>query len=269
MTQVEQGFFEVDNPFNRRVSRIEVSPDRVHTFVFWSKNFRPFLDGGFGEALQQAGYHLFFNFTVNSARPLLEPEVPPLEARLAQLGELCRRFGARSVNWRFAPLCFYRVKGGATENNLDDFSRILAAAAQSGIERCVTSFMDDYAKVRRRIADKKGFAFQYPDPATRRRIVLSMAEELAPAGIGLFLCCEKELLESLPAGSGIQASSCIPSELLVKLYGGCLPLKRDSGQRLKAGCACRVSADIGSYQLQPCRHRCLFCYANPATAPSP
>jgi DNA repair photolyase len=27
---------------------------------------------------------------------------------------------------------------------------------------------------------------------------------------------------------------------------------------------CGASKDIGSYNLHPCRHNCLFCYANPA-----
>jgi len=265
MAQVERGFFEVLNPYSRRVSTVAATPDRVHTVVFWSKNFGPFLEGGFGEALQQKGYHLFFHFTVNSALPLLEPEVPLLQERLTQLQELCRRFGPRSVNWRFDPICFYTAGGSAPENNLAGFGRIATAAAGCGVRRCITSFMDDYAKIRRRTAAKPGFSFLYPDPADRRRIVLKMAEELGQKGIALFLCCEKDLLESLPAGSGIRGSSCIPNEFLAELYGGNLSFKKDSGQRVSSGCGCKVSMDIGSYQSQPCRHRCLFCYANPAS----
>jgi hypothetical protein len=266
MAQVERGFFEVVNPFNRQVSMVAATPNRVHTFVFWSKNFGPFLDGGFGETLQRKGYHLFFNFTVNSAEPLLEPRVPPLEARLEQLQELCSRFGARTINWRFDPICFYTVGAGAIENNLADFSRIAVVAARCGVQRCITSFMDDYAKIRRRIAAKTGFSFLYPDPADRREIVLKMAGELVEKRMALFLCCEKDLLDSLPAGSGIRGSSCIPNDFLVELYGGSLSFKKDSGQRVTSGCGCKVSVDVGSYQSQPCHHRCLFCYANPATS---
>jgi len=265
MAQVERGFFEVINPFNRQVSMVAVSPNRVHTFVFWSKNFGPFLDGGVGEALQQKGYHLFFNFTVNSAVPLLEPKVPLLEERLEQLQELCRRFGHRAVNWRFDPICFYTTADGMIENNLADFSRIASVAARCGVERCITSFMDDYVKIRRRIARKSGCSFLYPDPADQRLIVLKMAEELAEKEMALFLCCEKDLLDSLPAGSGIRGSSCIPNDFLVELYGGNVSNKKDSGQRVTSGCGCKVSVDIGSYQSQPCHHSCLFCYANPAT----
>lgn len=264
MSQVERGFFEVVNPFNRQISVVAAAPERVHTVVFWSKDFGPFLDGSFGETLQQKGYHLFFNFTVNSTMPLLEPKVPLLEKRLKQLEELCSRFGARAINWRFDPICFYRAAGGAIENNLADFSRIAAAAARCGIERCITSFMDDYAKIRRRMAARPGFKFLYPDRADRCQVVLDMAAELTQKGMMLLLCCEKELLDSLPAGSGIRGSSCIPNDFLVKLYGGNLSFKKDSGQRITSGCGCKVSVDIGSYQIQPCQHRCLFCYANPA-----
>ena len=265
MDQVARGFFEVVNPFNGKVAEVAATPEAVHTIVFWSKNFSPFLKGGFGETLQQKGYHLFFNFTVNSHEPLLEPRVPPLAGRLQQLDELCRRYGPGAVSWRFDPMCFFAEGAGADKNNLADFSRIASAAAGCGIERCITSFMDDYAKIRRRIAAKPGFRFLYPDPAQRRRIVLDMAAELAHKGMALYLCCEKELLDSLPQGSGIRASSCIPNDLLMDFYGGSLSIKKDSGQRVAAGCGCKVSVDIGSYRTQPCHHQCLFCYANPAT----
>ncbi len=263
MLQLKRGFFEVTNPFNRRVSVIPAGPENVHTIVFWSKNFGPFLDGGFGETLLKKGYRLFFNFTVNSTAPMLEPGVPPLKTRLEQLGELCRRFGPRAINWRFDPICFYRNGEGAIADNLADFSRIADVAADSGIERCITSFMDNYAKIRRRIASLPEFQFLYPSLAQCCEIVMGLAAELARKSIRLFLCCEKDLLNSLPAGSGVQAASCIPNDLLIELYGGRLSQQKDSGQRTSAGCGCKISVDIGSYREQPCRHGCLFCYANP------
>ena len=66
MDQVTRGLIEVVNPFNQKVRQVNVSPERVHTMVFWSKNFRPFLADRYGERFQAMGYHLFFNFTVNS-----------------------------------------------------------------------------------------------------------------------------------------------------------------------------------------------------------
>ncbi|MBW1644635.1 MAG: DUF1848 family protein [Deltaproteobacteria bacterium] len=53
--------------------------------VFWSKNFRPFIENGYGDKLKKRGYNLFFNFTINSYSPLLEPNLPSLADRLDQL----------------------------------------------------------------------------------------------------------------------------------------------------------------------------------------
>ena len=83
MDQVARGFIDVINPFNRQIKRVAVSPERVHAMVFWSKNFDPFLTGRYGERLQAMGYHLLFNFTVNSHSPILEPGVPDLNQSLA------------------------------------------------------------------------------------------------------------------------------------------------------------------------------------------
>jgi hypothetical protein len=90
-----------------------------------------------------------------------------------------------------------------------------------------------------------------------------MESRLAALNIRLFTCCEKDLVEALPATSSVTHSSCIPNDLLMKIYYGRLSLRKDTGQRVKAGCGCKVSVDIGSYRRQPCYHNCLFCYANP------
>jgi len=92
-----------------------------------------------------------------------------------------------------------------------------------------------------------------------------MEQKLAERDIALYACCEKELLQALPLESTVSQSACIPNDFLVELFGGELSLKRDPGQRVKAGCGCKVSVDIGSYQFHPCYHNCLFCYANPAS----
>jgi hypothetical protein len=262
--QLERGYFEVKNPYNGRVSTIPASAERVHTIVFWSKNYDRFLDRETGERLRAGGYNLFFNFTVNSTAALLEPAMPPLERRLVQLAELARRFGPASIHWRFDPICFYRPgPGSAEKNNLADFETIAAAAAAAGIERCITSFLDLYAKIIRRTAALPGFAFVDPPPARKAAVLLAMERTLRRHGILLTTCCEKEVLATLPADSTVSAGACIPNDLLLQLYGGEISLRPDAGQRRRQGCGCRVSVDIGSYREQPCRHGCLYCYANP------
>ena len=263
MEQVGKGFFEVVNPFNQHVSVVPATPKQVHTIVFWSKNFGPFIDQAYDRQLLRLGYHLFFNFSVNSDNPDLEPHVPPLNQRLDQLEYLSRQYGPDAVNWRFDPICFYRTGPGALQDNLNDFSVVADRAAELKLSRCITSFMDHYPKIRRRLSSRSGFEFVDPPLSQKVKTILDMENHLAALNIRLFTCCEKDLIQALPATSTVTPSSCIPSDLLMEMYPGRLSLKKDTGQRVKAGCGCKVSVDIGSYRLQPCYHNCLFCYANP------
>ncbi len=264
MQQIKKGFFEVINPYNRRVSIVPASPDKVHTIVFWSKNFGPFIEGGFGEKLIDTGFNLFFNFTINSGSALLEPNVLPLTERLKQLEYLCNNFGAQCINWRFDPICFYKTNNAGIKDNLHDLLKIARRASEYGIRRCITSFMDDYRKIRKRIALIPGFSFVDPPMDRKKEIILGIEKKLTAEKIELYACCEKDLIDILPATSCIRKSSCIPNNLLIKIYGGSLSLKKDTGQRIKNGCGCMTSVDIGSYNLHPCYHNCLFCYANPS-----
>ncbi|MEW6380481.1 MAG: DUF1848 family protein [bacterium] len=267
MEGIEQGNFTVQNPISGQVISVPATADRVHTIVFWSKNFGPFLAAGYGQELIRKGFHLFFHFTVNSEDPLLEPGIPSLEERLEQALNLSREFGPEVISWRFDPICFYQDSRGKVNNNLQDLNRIAEAMGCAGIRRCVTSFMDDYSKVQRRTrvrAGLQGFKFIYPDLRQQTEIVLMLAKKLAAHSINLYTCCEKDLLSLLPPDSGIRASSCIPNDFLQRLFGGHISLWTDYGQRHSKGCRCSVSRDIGSYHLQPCYHRCLYCYANPA-----
>jgi hypothetical protein len=265
MEQIRRGFFEVVNPFNRRVSLVPATPEEVHSIVFWSKNFGTFIEDDYGDQLRRRGYHLFFNFTINSVDAVLEPNVPPLKDRLDQLGYLCDRFGSRAINWRFDPICNFITGQGSLNDNLHDFNTIAQKAAELEIERCITSFMDPYPKIRKRLSSRPGFMFIDPPLSDKIQTIVAMEKRLCALNMQLMVCCEKEVIGALPPDCGVTPSSCVPNDLLVELFGGKISVKRDTGQRVKTGCGCKVSVDIGSYRLQPCYHNCLFCYANPAS----
>jgi hypothetical protein len=123
--------------------------------------------------------------------------------------------------------------------------------------------MDIYPKIEKRIAALPGFSFTDPPLKIKRQIILKLEKVLATGNINLKLCCEKDVLKALPGNTSITESACIPSDLLVELFGGSLDLRKDTGQRIQKGCGCKKSVDIGSYHQHPCYHNCLFCYANP------
>jgi hypothetical protein len=263
MERIGRGGFEVVNPFNRKVKEVAATPADVHTIVFWSKDFGPFLKHNYGKKLQKLGYHLFFNFTVNSTSPQLEPRVAPLDLRLDQLRQLGDLFGPSAINWRFDPICFYKMGNGRRQDNLGDLRYIAAKAAAAGIRRCISSFMDPYSKIEKRLVTRPGFSFWEPPLRTKLQIIHKVERILASENIKLMLCCEKEVLDQLPESTSVKQASCIPNDLLIALFGGALSLKRDTGQRIKKGCGCKVSVDIGAYHQHACYHNCLYCYANP------
>ena len=43
MDRIKKGFFKVKNPYNQKFSVVPAISDRVHTLVFWSKDFGRFL----------------------------------------------------------------------------------------------------------------------------------------------------------------------------------------------------------------------------------
>ena len=263
MAGIAKGVFEVLNPYNQHRRQVPARPHQVHSIVFWSKNFGPFLRDGFDRTLQRKGYHLFFNFTINTASPVLEPHVPPLEKRLRQMAVLAERHDPRAITWRFDPICFFRTAPHeALRHNLDDLETIADAAAHLGIRRCVTSFVDLYRKVLIRLPSK-GLELVDPPLDVKCETLIKMAEKLREREIALGVCCEQVVLEALPFGTGIHPAACIPGPLLARLFGSDISLKKDPGQRRAAGCTCNASVDIGSYRWHPCYHNCLFCYANP------
>lgn len=270
MDGIQRGKVTVVNPFNRREREVDLRPQAVHSLVFWSKNFQPFLDLGAHQRLTDLGFALFFNFTVNLPNDLLEPKVPPLDARLAQVRELVLHFSPDRVNWRFDPICFYE-HDGAAHHTLTGFEALARSMADLGITRCITSFYDPYRKVDLRLARLgKSMAVRFLEPGndTRKTVIRKMATLLATLNIRLFLCCEKNLAADLSDHPNLAASACIDGAYLKELFGGSPSLAKDTGQRRDKGCGCTRSVDIGSYALHPCPHNCLFCYANPLMDPN-
>lgn len=260
---IAAGTFQVKNPYNKRIKTVTATPDTVHSIVFWSKNYQPFLNLFAHQILADKGFNLFFNFTVNS-RSLLEPGIPDTGARLDQATFLADRFGPDKLAWRFDPICFYE-QDGKLKNNLDEFFTIAQAMASIGVTRCVISFYDKYKKVDHRLkhlAAQGGPLIEFIDPEKKKKeeIIKKLAAQLSPLNIQLFLCCEGSLAQDIP-WEGVEPNACIDGKLLKKLFGGNPETARDRGQRTKLGCNCTKSVDIGSYEEHPCFHNCLFCYA--------
>lgn len=267
MASIDRRMFNVEHPFTRQPRNIPVSPESFHSIVFWSKNFKPFLDVKAGDTLVKKGFHLYFNFTLNS-ESALESGLPSLKNRLSQFKSLADIFGPETISWRFDPICFFQSDSNLTSNNLTDFKIIADAAHKAGIQKCVTSFFDPYRKIEKRLHwhnrhTKKKLKIINIDTTEQIKTIRWMSKTLYDRDIDLYLCCEHSFFSSLDSELAVKENACIDGRYLKSIFGGNPETKRDTGQRTKQGCRCTKSVDIGSYSHHPCFHNCLFCYANP------
>ena len=242
-----------------RIVEIDLSPERVHTLVLWSKDFANLLGnkGGLRDLLA-AYQQIYCHFTITGlGGTAIEPGSPAMDAALAQIPGLVALAGrAERVTIRFDPIVFWQ-EGGSRRSNLPCFERVAEAAAPPGIRDVRISFAQWYGKARRR-ASRRGFSFVDPPDAEKIALAAGLAARARTLGLGIYACSQP----LLAAAEGIAPSSCIDGRLLESLHPNREPvsLKKDRTQR--AGCLCTESKDIGSY-TQACPHGCVYCYANP------
>ncbi len=234
-----------------RTYTVSLRRQDVLGYIFWSKDFSRLIGHPlFGELL--AANNAIFHYTINDC-PDLEPNVAPLVERLESLYRLCDLVGSSRVLWRFDPICKYRKKDGSIVTNFSAFYAIVSHVEKAGVKRCYFSFMNRYAKLKRR-----DVLFEDFDEQERASLGRELLNATAQAGMQLYNCCNREVLRLVP---GIRPAHCIDEEFLRETdrFGVHPKLLL---KPTREGCGCYESRDIGSY-LRKCLHRCTYCYANP------
>ncbi len=250
MRRVEEGFVGIVNPFGGRRYIASLRPEDVTCFVFWSKDFTPFLDPL--EALDRLGYRSYFNYTITGAPPLFETDVDKARA-LDTMKALSRRYSPKHINWRFDPIVISSLSDGT--HYLREFER-LAGALEGVVERCFFSFVMRYNKVKRNFAELErtaGVRTIDCDQAFKTELIQKLAVRAAAHGIRLYSCCGDCLV-----GASIHKAHCIDGALIEELFFPDGLVYKEKPTR--DGCGCTESIDIGTYDT--CPHGCIYCYAN-------
>ena len=248
------GVAEVRSPFGGPLRRVSLRRQDVHSLVFMSKDYGPFLADAAGVRTLLAPYEqLTFHLTITGlGGGPLEPGVPPWQEVASQIPALVAWAGdPRRVTVRFDPIVHWR-EGERVRSNLPYAEAVLGAAAQSGVRAVRVSIASLYPKMRRR-----GFDWYDPGPAERAAIARHLSGLARERGLELYACADPTLVQA-----GIRPSACIDGRELAALHPRRLPLPthKDPGQR--PACGCTPSVDIGSYPMV-CRHACRYCYARP------
>lgn len=243
--RLKDGFVYVINPFNRKqVSKIELNPQTVDCFVFWTKDPYPMM-----ERLDELkNFKYYFQFTITAYRNDVELCIRKKKEIINTFKALSEKIGKHKVIWRYDPILlsdFY-----TKEYHYFWFEKF-CKELDGYTEKCVISFIDLYKKTQRNTKqlnminlteeDMKEIAFEFSNIARKYNIEIETCSE----GIDL-------------TEFGVKKGKCIDDRLVSKIIGTHIDVKKDDTQREVCGCV--KSVDIGQYNT--CKHNCLYCYAN-------
>jgi hypothetical protein len=250
MGRLAEGFAGVVHPFGKKRYIVSLKSEDVVCFVFWSKNFSPFLEHLM--KIEAMGYKFYFNYTVTSLPDIFESELEK-EAAIESLKRLSKTCSPKHINWRFDPIVVSSI------SDRDFYIRTfeeLASGFEGYVERCYFSFVTGYDKVIRNFTEfEKSHGLKIFDCSSRFRIDLAneLATIAARYGIRMFSCCGDYLV-----GDKIEKAHCIDGRIIEELFfpdGFSYKHKPTRDQ-----CGCTESMDIGTYDT--CPHGCVYCYAN-------
>jgi hypothetical protein len=250
MRRLKEGFAGVVNPFGGRRYIVSLKPQDVVCFVFWSKNFSPFLENL--KVIDDMGYKFYFNYTVTALPDVFESNVER-QAAIESLKRLSRAYSPRHINWRFDPIIISSVCG--RDYFIKAFKR-LASEFEGLVERCYFSFVTEYGKVKSNFGEL-GRTTGVKITSCSEDFKIDLANELSEIanrhGMRMFSCCGDYLVND-----HIQKGHCIDGSVIESLF---FPEGLTYKEKpTRAECGCTESTDIGTYDT--CPHGCIYCYAN-------
>ena len=102
LRRFEEGFVYTRNPlFPNKVTRYELSPDKIDAVLFCSKNYAPILPR-LHEITDK--YRTYFHYTITAYGKDVEPGVPSIDESIETLIALSKAVGKQKVTWRYDPV---------------------------------------------------------------------------------------------------------------------------------------------------------------------
>ncbi len=249
--RLKEGYALYRNPMNHaQVCRVDLSVENIDGIVFWTKDPDPMMDQL--EQLDRMGYSYYFQFTLTPYGKEIEPNLRDKSDILATFRQLSDRLGKHRVLWRYDPIIL-------NETYTMDYHRqqfaYLCRELDGYTEICTISFVDLYSKLSKRVKEHVVMEIAAEE---MHRMASELVQLAKPYHIELRACCETINLSV----DGIKPAACIDKEVMERVCGHSITVKKDKRQRI--GCGCIQSVDIGAYNT--CRNGCVYCYANHSEA---
>ena len=255
LNRLQAGYCKMVNPYGGQIYTIDLTPEYVDGFVFWTKNIGPFLR--YLPELQRRGYAFIVQHTITGYPRELEFRVINYARTAEYMKELADNYGSHVAIWRYDPIVISSLT--SIEWHRRNFET-LAKALEGTTDEVVVSFAQIYKKTRRNMDwAAKEFDFRWDEheaisDENVKGLVIELAQIAASCGMQLKICSQKKYL--IPGV--IEEARCVDADRLEKVSSKTIPGKtRQKGNRKE--CGCFASRDIGEYDT--CPHGCVYCYA--------
>jgi len=253
--RLHAGYCKMVNPYSQQVYTIDLTPENVDGFVFWTKNIGPFLKHL--QVVREMGYPFIVQHTITGYPRELEYRVINSTRTIEHMQELAGTYGPHVAVWRYDPIVISSLTPYTWHR--DNFA-MLAQSLAGTTDEVVVSFAQIYKKTRRNMDwAAREFGFDWHEhEATTTRAVQALITDLAGIarsyGMRLKICSQKAFLIL-----GItEEARCVDAERLEKISGTPIADRIERRGNRKE-CGCFASKDIGEYDT--CPHGCVYCYA--------
>ncbi len=255
MNRLHAGYCKMVNPYNQQVYHVDLTPEQVDGFVFWTKNIGPFLKHL--PEVRRRGYPFIVQHTITGYPRELEFRVIDYSHTIDYMRTLAEVYGPGVPVWRYDPIIVSSL------TPLDWHRRnfeTLARALEGTTDEVIISFGQIYKKSRRNMAwAASEFGFDWSEHeslsmTTVRALVSDLAQVARSRGIRMKVCSQKALIIL----GQTEEARCIDAERLERASGRSI-VENVALRGNRKECACFASRDIGEYDT--CPHGCVYCYA--------
>ena len=248
MNRLAVGYALVANPYGGPDYRVGLRRPEAEALLLWTRNIGPLL----GQLDTIAAILPFaVSFTLTGYPRPLERATLPAERAIEQMRQIARRFGPRSIVWRYDPVLLSDLT--PADWHRAQMAR-LAQALRGVVDEVVLSFAQPYAKSARNLdaaAREHGFAWRDPPDEEKTALLAELGAIARHEGLRPTLCAQPHLLSPV-----LEAAQCVDNARLSDIAGLDIAAKQKGN---RPGCACAQSRDIGAYDT--CAQGCAYCYA--------
>ena len=250
MRRLKEGYVYTRNPlFPKKVSKIDLNPDKVDCLLFCSKNYKPILN--YIDEINQK-YHIICHYTITTYGKDVEPNVPSIDESIRTLIELSKLVGKEKVIWRYDPLL---LTANYTVDDLIQTYEYIASRVHNHINRAIFSFVEMYKRLEYNMPEIILFTEE-----DKIKLVKEIGKISKKYDIYVQTCGTDANYEEY----GVHRSGCTTKEVLESANH--VEYKPQKEAHMRKGCHCIATRDIGAYNT--CLNGCKYCYANkrPTTA---